>query len=497
VTPVDPVIQALWVAFLLFWLVMALRAKPSLRGGSWWRGLALRAALVCAVVLLFEVPAVDTFASGFGPLSRTAGIALCAAGLALAIWARFHLGRNWGVPMSLRAGHELVTTGPYALMRHPIYSGILLAMLGSGIAEGAVSLALFLVFAVYFAVCARSEERTMSRQFPAAYSEYMKRTKMLVPYLLAVPLGALVAIHPPAAGAATLGPYEIFERARDVWSSQQYPPYVSYTIVVDVDQKGVQKTDHYVATYDSRHDRVYADVVSKEQKTDPYFPRGINMSIDPKRKFQTLFKRPVGDPERAVDYLGVPLLAPNFSFGIAPYVPQFASAQANQAELVEQIRREFHDPMHAQQEADLSRVAGLKQIANVVSANRRYIITDKGIETINGTQAYHLSLRPVRPDPRLRLRELWIATRSFATLQLVTQGNFADDAIPWLITFANVGGAQYIASETAEKPVSNGRFTYERAAISFQDIKRVQPTEQQLWDPVVPTNNVLVEPEGG
>ena len=105
-------------------------------------------------------------------------------------------------------------------------------------------------------------------------------------------------------------PYLVFERARQVWASQQYPRAVSYTIAVDVDDRGVTKTNHYRAIFDALLDRVYVDAVSEEERDHPYLPHGINLSIAPKRQFRTLFKRPVGRPQRAVDYLGVPVLAP-------------------------------------------------------------------------------------------------------------------------------------------------------------------------------------------
>jgi len=111
------------------------------------------------------------------------GVILCAAGIAFAIWARRHIGRNWGMPMSLQEDHELVTTGPYARVRHPIYSGMLLAMVGSMLAEGAGWLPPFLIFFVYFIYSAKTEEKLMVQQFPNEYPAYKERTKMLIPFV--------------------------------------------------------------------------------------------------------------------------------------------------------------------------------------------------------------------------------------------------------------------------------------------------------------------------
>jgi protein-S-isoprenylcysteine O-methyltransferase Ste14 len=88
------------------------------------------------------------------------------------------------MPMSLREGHELVTSGPYAYIRHPIYSGILLLTLGSAIAVNTAWLAPFVLFLLYFVRAARVEERDMTKQFPDVYPSYQRRTKMLIPFLL-------------------------------------------------------------------------------------------------------------------------------------------------------------------------------------------------------------------------------------------------------------------------------------------------------------------------
>jgi protein-S-isoprenylcysteine O-methyltransferase Ste14 len=87
------------------------------------------------------------------------------------------------MPMSLREGHELVTTGPYAFVRHPIYSGILLAVVGTTLVKGFPSIVLLAAFFAYFVYAANVEERNMMRQFPNEYPAYVNRTKMLIPFL--------------------------------------------------------------------------------------------------------------------------------------------------------------------------------------------------------------------------------------------------------------------------------------------------------------------------
>ena len=289
-------------------------------------------------------------------------------------------------------------------------------------------------------------------------------------------------------------PYQIYSRARAVWMAQRYPDYVAYTIAVAVDEGGVRKTAHYRAIYDATHDRIYMNGVSEEERADPHVPTGTNITLEPKRNWMTLFKRHVGHPEDAVDYLGVPMLAPNYSFGIAAYVPAVATSKADQAALVEQIRRQFNDPMSPNKARQLDAVTGLKEIGRVVSTDRDYAIAYDGIDAIDGVPAYHLTLRPLHPSDKLRLRELWIDARTYGTIKLVTEGNFIDSMVPWATTFVTIGGAQYIAFEEALAPVGSGRHLYDRATISFEGVGAAQPG-RYLWTPIAATKNVLTEPQ--
>jgi protein-S-isoprenylcysteine O-methyltransferase Ste14 len=88
------------------------------------------------------------------------------------------------MPMSRKENPELVTSGPYAYVRHPIYTGMLIAMLGSAIGESAFWLIPLILFGLYFVHSARIEEKLMIEQFPEQYSRYMQRTKMLFPFIL-------------------------------------------------------------------------------------------------------------------------------------------------------------------------------------------------------------------------------------------------------------------------------------------------------------------------
>jgi protein-S-isoprenylcysteine O-methyltransferase Ste14 len=94
-----------------------------------------------------------------------------------------HIGRNWGTPMTQKNEPELVTSGPYRLVRHPIYSGILLAGLGTGLALSWFWLIVLVLPAIYFIYAATVEERYLATQFPDEYPEYRRHSKMLVPFV--------------------------------------------------------------------------------------------------------------------------------------------------------------------------------------------------------------------------------------------------------------------------------------------------------------------------
>ena len=107
-----------------------------------------------------------------------------AVGLGLAVWARLYIGRNWGMPMTKREHPDLVTTGPYRYIRHPIYTGIILGLLGTALATTLYALIAVAALAGVFIFSATREERFLAEEFPDAYPEYKAHSKMLVPFLL-------------------------------------------------------------------------------------------------------------------------------------------------------------------------------------------------------------------------------------------------------------------------------------------------------------------------
>ena len=149
----------------------------------WSRELRIRAVIVVAVILLIRLGAFRGHGLNTDPWRAGLGLALFALGLGFAIWARVHIGRNWGTPMTQKDEPELVTSGPYHLVRHPIYSGVLVAGLGTAVALSWMWLIAVVLAGIYFIYSATVEERYMTEQFPDIYPVYKRSTKMLVPFI--------------------------------------------------------------------------------------------------------------------------------------------------------------------------------------------------------------------------------------------------------------------------------------------------------------------------
>jgi protein-S-isoprenylcysteine O-methyltransferase Ste14 len=170
-----------WATFWLYWLVAAFSTK---RGRVLWgREFRIRVIIVAVAVVAARFGAFHGHLIHAGALRSGVGLALCATGLLFAVWARVHLGRNWGTPMTQKRETELVTSGPYRLVRHPIYSGILLAGVGTSIALGWQILVIFGLSAIYFVYAATVEETFLAGRFPDTYPAYKRSSKMLVPYV--------------------------------------------------------------------------------------------------------------------------------------------------------------------------------------------------------------------------------------------------------------------------------------------------------------------------
>jgi protein-S-isoprenylcysteine O-methyltransferase Ste14 len=182
VSPVALVLAVGWAAFWLYWIA----AAGSMKRGrvSWSRELRIRLVILVLAIVLFRVGAFRHYGSNTDPWRDALGLALFALGLGFAVWARVHIGRNWGTPMTQKVDPELVTSGPYRLVRHPIYSGILLAGIGTAVALSWLWLVGFALTGIYLVYAARVEERFLAERFPDDYPAYRRSTRMLVPFVL-------------------------------------------------------------------------------------------------------------------------------------------------------------------------------------------------------------------------------------------------------------------------------------------------------------------------
>ena len=171
------IIPALWAIFWIYWLIAARHTKPTSRRES----PAARASHVIPLIVAFGLFYLPGSWGGwlfarFLPRSSVGywiGVALVAAGLAFAIWARRHLGRNWSGMVTLKEDHTLTRSGPYRWVRNPIYTGIVLGMLGTAIAVGQWrGLIAVAITVASFIRKIRIEERLMRETFPDEYPRY-------------------------------------------------------------------------------------------------------------------------------------------------------------------------------------------------------------------------------------------------------------------------------------------------------------------------------------
>jgi protein-S-isoprenylcysteine O-methyltransferase Ste14 len=182
-------INALWILFGLYWLVSAFKRKKTKRRESWGQRLVYVLPLVGASWLLLRPEAhygwLGARFAPASPISEWTGVLLTAAGVAIAFWARWHLGANWSGVVTLKEGHELIRTGPYRAIRHPIYTGILLALFGTAVAAGEVRGLLAVAIAgVSFYSKARREESFLTQEFGEKFGTHVKQTGMFLPKIV-------------------------------------------------------------------------------------------------------------------------------------------------------------------------------------------------------------------------------------------------------------------------------------------------------------------------
>jgi protein-S-isoprenylcysteine O-methyltransferase Ste14 len=184
----DRFIFICWAICIIYWLVSAFSVKRTVEGrGVLWHLVILADVLVVAVLFRGGTPLPLPLRVRLWPYTPTIGVIsdlIVLAGLIVMLWARAVLGGNWSAGVVLKEDHEIVDRGPYRYVRHPIYSGLLLMLLGMAILQGrAVGLAVVALFLIGFRFKAYQEERLLTRHFPAAYPIYRARVKGLIPFV--------------------------------------------------------------------------------------------------------------------------------------------------------------------------------------------------------------------------------------------------------------------------------------------------------------------------
>lgn len=180
------VIDSLWLVLVIVWGMGMLTTKRTVRRQTASSRLWQMGIVVLGYWMLFTM-SIHTLGLGRqiytpGRASAVAGVALVAAGVAFAVWARLTLGGNWSGTVTLKEGHTLVQRGPYRWVRHPIYTGLLLASLGTAVVSGSLH-SMIALPVIFFGLWLKmaTEENLMVQRFGAEYVEYMQRVKALAP----------------------------------------------------------------------------------------------------------------------------------------------------------------------------------------------------------------------------------------------------------------------------------------------------------------------------
>jgi protein-S-isoprenylcysteine O-methyltransferase len=175
-------IYALWLVLVVYLVVAARDAKPDTQTHL-GQSLGLMFAMIAAILL----PHLSIFNfinfAPVNPVLSMMGIIICVAGMAFLVSARQHLGKNWSQTVSAKEGQELVTSGPYRYVRHPMYTGGIIACIGSAIVAGGAFVFFLIILTPLFLWRVSAEDKLMEQQFPNEYAAYKKRTKALIPFV--------------------------------------------------------------------------------------------------------------------------------------------------------------------------------------------------------------------------------------------------------------------------------------------------------------------------
>ena len=178
----------IWIVFYAYWIVSAWRTRsPVKRRASRSTFLLYGVVWVVIWIAAMNLFLPDFLAERIVPAGigfTLIGLLIALAGIAFAVWARVHLGKNWSGMPTIREQHSLTRTGPYRYVRHPIYSGITLGLLGTAIGLGYVIVfsCVILIF-ILFVIKSHVEEKFLTDEFGEEYARYRREVKALIPYV--------------------------------------------------------------------------------------------------------------------------------------------------------------------------------------------------------------------------------------------------------------------------------------------------------------------------
>jgi protein-S-isoprenylcysteine O-methyltransferase Ste14 len=180
-------IEGCWIAWVVYWVIMAFSTKRTLERGGF---IGYRVVIAILIVGLAGAGRLLHLSSDSRLWQTTLALGVVSdcivlVGVGFSVWARITLGGNWSAEVTFKQGHELIESGPYALARHPIYTGLIVMGLGTAINYGrATGFGLLVSLGAGLLWKARQEERIMSRHFPDAYAEYKTRVRAIIPFVL-------------------------------------------------------------------------------------------------------------------------------------------------------------------------------------------------------------------------------------------------------------------------------------------------------------------------
>ena len=185
----EVIVQVCWVVFALYWLVSAFAVKKTAQRESVRIGLPYRVVQVVGfgLIVYYALPRTHLFELALpgNAVLHTVGALVCVFGLGVTVWARWTLAGNWSSEVAVKQDHELIQRGPYRLVRHPIYSGLLLMTLATAVVYGQLGSLVGVGFvALAFWLKLTQEEVVMAEHFPDQYPDYGRRVKALIPFVL-------------------------------------------------------------------------------------------------------------------------------------------------------------------------------------------------------------------------------------------------------------------------------------------------------------------------